>query len=450
MMMQAATTKALKNDRYLVVGLGLTGYSAARFLLSNGYQCRVFDTRDIPPYLAQLKSEFPQVAVSSQSIENALMEWADTLVVSPGISIHLGDVKQAADLGKAIIGDVELFVQLAKQPIVAITGSNGKSTVSTLAAKVIEDAGFQVGLGGNIGTPALELLDTPVDYYVLELSSYQLETTHSLRAKIAVLLNLSEDHMDRYPTYQDYIHAKLRIFENAEICISNADDELSWHDDADVRFSLRGDTEAEFHLCESAGKTSLCHRGNPFVAVDEMSLAGSHNWANSLAAMAIGQRLGVPLQTIAATLRSFAGIPHRSQLVKEINGVQWVNDSKATNVGAAIASIEGRGCPVILIAGGQSKGADMSPMVPVLKEHVRLVLLMGEDADRLEKAWQGSCPIERVNDMATAVSRASNIAEPGDCVLLAPACASFDMYEKFEARGDHFSELVNNLGDDNE
>ena len=440
--MQAATLKALKDDRYLVVGLGLTGYSAARFLLSHGYQCRVFDTRDIPPYLSQLKSEFPQVVVSSQTIDAELMQWADTLVVSPGISIHLGDIKQAAELGKSIIGDVELFVQMAEQPIIAITGSNGKSTVSTLAARIIEEAGYRVGLGGNIGTPALDLLDTPVDYYVLELSSYQLETTVSLRARIAVLLNLSEDHMDRYPTYQDYIHAKLRIYENADICISNADDELSWHADGDVRFSLRNDSAAEFHLCESSGQTFLCHNGHPCVAVDDMSLAGRHNWANSLAAMAIGDRLGISLETMAATLQSFAGIPHRSQLVKTINGVQWVNDSKATNVGAAIASIEGRGCPVILIAGGQSKGADMSPMVPVLEEHVRLVLLMGEDADRLERAWQGSCPIERVSDMVAAVERANAIAQAGDCVLLAPACASFDMYEKFEARGDHFSELV--------
>ncbi len=448
--MQTANVKALKDDRYLVVGLGLTGYSAARFLLSRGYQCRVFDTRDIPPYLSQLKSEFPQVVVSSQSIDAELMQWAETLVVSPGISIHLGDIKQAAELGKSIIGDVELFVQLAEQPIVAITGSNGKSTVSTLAAKIIEDAGYRVGLGGNIGTPALDLLDTPIDYYVLELSSYQLETTYSLRAKIAVLLNLSEDHMDRYPTYQDYIHAKLRIFDNAEICISNADDELSWHDDDDVRFSLLSNSEAEFHLCEASGKTFLCAQDKPIVAVDDMSLAGRHNWANSLAAMAIGQRLGISLQTMAGSLQSFSGIPHRSQLVKTINDVQWVNDSKATNVGAAIASIEGRGCPIILIAGGQSKGADMSPMAPVLEKHVRLVLLMGEDADRLQQAWQGSCPIERVEDMTVAVKRANAVARPGDCVLLAPACASFDMYEKFEARGDHFSELVNNLGGDHE
>ncbi len=448
--MEAITVNGLQNERYLVMGLGLTGYSAARYLLANGYQCRVHDTRDIPPYLKQLKAEFPQVVVSSNGIDADLMKWADTLVVSPGISIHLGDVKQAADLGKKIIGDIELFVQLARQPIVAITGSNGKSTVSTMIAKVIGDAGYQVGLGGNIGTPALDLLADPVDYYVLEVSSYQLETTYSLRAKVAVLLNLSEDHMDRYQNYQDYIHAKLRIYDNAEVCISNADDELSWHDDGDVRFSLQPDSDAEFRLNEISGKSWLCHNEAPWIDVDELLLGGRHNWANCLAVMAIASRLGISPGVISESLKTFGGIPHRSQLVATINNVQWVNDSKATNVGAAVASIEGRDRPIVLIAGGQSKGADMSVMIPVLRDHVRLVLLMGEDANLLEAAWQGSCTIERVDDMVMAVDRANELAHPGDCVLLAPACASFDMYEKFEARGDHFTALVHALEGDHE
>ncbi len=443
-------TKGLQNKRYLVIGLGLTGYSAARFLLTNGYQCRVHDTREIPPYLGRLKADFPQVEVFSGEIDAELMNWAEALVVSPGISIHQGDVRQAAELGKAIIGDVELFAQLADKPIVAITGTNGKSTVSTLVAEIIEAAGYRVGLGGNIGTPALDLLTTEVDYYVLELSSYQLETTDSLQATVAAILNLSEDHLDRYDSYQHYIRSKLRIYPGASYCVSNADDELSWHDDADLRFSLDTRSSAEFRLCDLEGQTWLCHDKQPLIAVDDLSLQGSHNWANCLAAMAICHCLGISHDAMVSALRSFQGIAHRSQPVATINAVNWVNDSKATNVGAAIASIEGRAEPVILIAGGQSKGADMTLMNPVLRNKVKQVFLLGEDAAILQQAWQGSCPIERVDDMAMAVNRASETAEAGDCVLLAPACASFDMYEKFEARGDHFSSLVRALGGNDE
>ena len=367
-------------------------------------------------------------------------------MVSPGISIHRGEVKQAAELGKAIIGDVELFAQLADKPVVAITGTNGKSTVSTLVAEIIRAAGYRVGLGGNIGTPALDLLNTKVDYYVLELSSYQLETTDSLQASVASILNLSEDHLDRYDSYQHYIRAKLRIYPGAKYCVSNADDELSWHDDADVRFSLDAQSPAEFKLCAVEQQTWLCHGGQALVPVSELSLQGRHNWANCLAAMAICHCLGIAHDAMLTALKSFSGIAHRSQPVATIDSVTWVNDSKATNVGAAIASIEGRSEPVILIAGGQSKGADMALMTPVLRSKVKQVFLLGEDADLMQQAWQGSCPIERVADMAEAVTRASQLAEAGDCVLLAPACASFDMYEKFEARGDHFSELVLALG----
>lgn len=429
---------------YLVVGLGVTGFSVANYLLAHGYRCRVQDTRDIPPYLSQLKSLYPQVEVKKARLDDDQIGWADVLVVSPGLSIHQAAITQASELGKAVIGDIELFAQVADKPVIAITGSNGKSTVTRLVGDMIEADGKLAGVGGNIGTAALELLDTPVDYYVLELSSYQLETTQSLRPLVATVLNLSEDHLDRYRNYADYIQAKVHIYDNADNCVSNYDDETTRHDANDIRFSLDPGAGVDFGVIDNDG-ICLAHRDEPWIRIDELKISGQHNWANSLAAMALAHVIGVSRKAIVETLRNFQGIPHRSQWVAEKNGIEWINDSKATNVGAAKASIEGRDRPVILIAGGQSKNADMGVLAQILKERVKLVLLMGEDADRLEQAWRGSTQIERVDSMKCAVARAYANAVVGDCVLLAPACASFDMYEKFEARGDDFMRNVRRL-----
>jgi len=435
---------ALQDINYLVVGLGLSGYSVARFLLGHGYRCRIQDTRDLPPYLGQLRQEFEQVDFAAQALDADLIGWADCLVVSPGLSIRESWIQQALDLGKSVVGDIELFAQLAQSPVIAITGSNGKSTVTTLVGEMIANGGKTVAVGGNIGTPALDLLAREVDYFVLELSSYQLETTHSLRPRIAVLLNLCEDHLDRYENYADYIRAKLQIYDRAELCISNADDEVTRHDAQDIRFSLDPAADASYRVIQ--GQDEQLARGDePWLDVAELGISGRHNWANALAAMAIADALGISREAIVATLKSFTGIPHRSQWIAEIGGVEWINDSKATNVGAAQASIDGRTRPVILIAGGQSKGADMSVMRETLRQKVKQVLLLGEDAERLQQAWQGATKLERVADMRAAVTRARELALAGDCVLLAPACASFDMYEKFEARGDDFARLVREL-----
>ena len=437
----------LDDVNYLVLGLGVSGYSVARYLLAHGYRCRLQDRRDIPPFLNQLKAEFAQVDFSSQAIGAELIEWADTLVVSPGISIHEAAIEQAADLGKSVIGDIELFAQLATNPVIAITGSNGKSTVTTLVGKMIAADGKEVGVGGNIGIAAMDLLEHPVDYYLLELSSYQLETTRSLKPQVAALLNLSQDHLDRYSSYADYIQAKLRIYDNASLCVSNFDDEVTRHDGRDVCFSLAPGASAEFRLLENNGLW-LARNEDPWLSVAELRISGRHNWANCLAAMAIACSLGISRSAIVTALKDFAGIPHRSQWVAEIDAVEWINDSKATNVGAARASIEGRSRPVILIAGGQSKDADLSIMTETLRQKVKLVLLMGVDADRMQQAWQQATRIERVDNMRQAVARAREEAVSGDCVLLAPACASFDMYQKFEARGDDFMRLVRGPSDD--
>jgi UDP-N-acetylmuramoylalanine--D-glutamate ligase len=438
------TSTALQDVNYLVVGLGLSGYSVARYLLGNGYRCRVQDTREIPPYLGELRAGFKNVDFRAQALDADLVAWADVLVLSPGLSLRQPEIRQASDLGKIVLGDIELFARIASKPVIAITGSNGKSTVTTMVGEMVRRDGKSAAVGGNIGIAALDLLEQNPDYFVLELSSYQLETTSSLRPRVAALLNLCEDHLDRYPGYAEYIEAKLRIYQHALHCVSNFDDQLTHHDDRDIQFSLDPEATAEFKLLHNDGYW-LAHRDEPWLRVDELRVTGRHNWSNSLAAMAIAHSAGISKAAIVAALRDFRGIAHRSQWVAEIDGVEWINDSKATNVGAAQASIEGRERPVILIAGGQSKGADVSVMVNTIRQKVRLVILMGEDADRLQQAWQEATRIERVANMHEAVQLAQSSARQGDCVLLAPACASFDMYPRFEARGDDFMQRVREL-----
>ncbi len=345
---------ALQDVNYLVVGLGVTGYSVARYLLSHGYRCRIQDTRDIPPFLQQLKSQY-KIEFRARALDSELLEWADVLVLSPGLPIRQPGIESALTMGKEVIGDIELFARLVTKPVIAITGSNGKSTVTTLVGEMIAASRRSVAVGGNIGTAALDLLESDADYYVLELSSYQLETTFSLRPAIAALLNLSEDHLDRYPDYEAYIDAKFRVYNNALQSVSNFDDPLTQHDERDLRFSLDANADVEFRLQQDNGDW-LAHGDEPWVKVDELGISGRHNWSNCLAAATIADAIGIGKVAIIKALKSYRGIAHRSQWVAEI--VEWINDSKATNVGAAIASIEGRDRPVILIAGGQSKGAD--------------------------------------------------------------------------------------------
>ena len=438
-MLGVVKTTALRDVNYLVVGLGVSGFSAARYLLGAGYRCRVQDTRDIPPYLSQLRDQFVALDFQAGALQPDLIDWADVLVVSPGISLRQAEFDLAREQDKEIIGDVELFARLVDKPVVAITGSNGKSTVTSLVGEIVKVSGIAVAVGGNLGIAALDLLEQDAELLVLELSSYQLESLKSLRPSVAALLNLSEDHLDRYDSYDDYVAAKRHIYDYADVCISNLDDPATTYSSEDVRFGFS--TDAEFHLLEDDG-IWLAHRGEAWLRVDQLKITGRHNWSNCLAAMAITQQLGISREAIVTGLKQFVGIPHRSQWVAEFGGVEWINDSKATNVGAAQASIEGRDRPVILIAGGQSKGADMSLMVNALQRKVKLVLLLGEDASLMEQAWRTATRIERVADMREAVLRARDEAVSGDCVLLAPACASFDMYEKFEARGEDFIRLV--------
>lgn len=429
-----------QDQRYLVVGLGLTGFSVARYLLQHGYDCSIQDDRTQPPYLEKLLQQFPEARIQKTELSEPLLKDIDCLIVSPGLSVRTSLMKKIAASGKRIIGDIELFAEAVDKPVLAITGSNGKSTVTSLLGEMIKADGKKVGVGGNIGVPALDLLNENVDYYVLELSSFQLETTTSLRPLVATVLNVSEDHMDRYDDLEDYQLSKKSIYQNASYCVSNKDDELTWHKHNDVQFSL-SDLSAEYSLIES-DETMLAVNRECWLPTSELKLKGRHNWANCLAAMAMANQLKLSKAAILKVLKSYAGLPHRSQWVANINGVNWINDSKATNPGAAKAAIDGFDEPVILIAGGQSKGADVTVLWESLKRHVKTVLLFGEDAGLIEQQWKGCIDIQRVEDLQHAVKLASEQAQNGDIVLLSPACASFDMYSGFAERGEHFCSLV--------
>lgn len=429
-----------QQQRYLVVGLGLTGYSVAHYLLSHGYDCVVQDDREQPPYLNKLCENFPGVQVIQQALAETHTDDVDCFVVSPGISIRSDFLKKVSQSGKRVIGDIELFAEAVDKPVLAITGSNGKSTVTRLLGDMIAADGFNVAVGGNIGVPALDLLDKNANFYVLELSSFQLETTFNLKPLVATLLNVSEDHMDRYDDLKDYQQTKLSIGTNAMHFISNSDDAATMSSINDIRFSLTDQTAPYTVVNHSVPQLAV--RGEPWVDVTELKVKGSHNWANCLAAMAMAEIAGISRTSIVSSLKEFKGLPHRSEWVASIDGVNWINDSKATNPGASQAAIEGMGAPVILIAGGQSKGADMTSLCTSLTMHVKTVLLMGQDAELISQSWSNCTDIQCVDSMDEAVKRAHTIAKEGDVVLLSPACASFDMYSGFEARGEHYCELV--------
>ncbi len=426
------------DQHYLIVGLGLSGYSAAGYLLQKGYKVTVQDDRSLPPYLNDLLDKFPQVNVICEALSEEIINKFDCLVVSPGISIR-SDLMKNAGKSKRIIGDIELFSEAVNKPVLAITGSNGKSTVTSLLGEIIKADDKKVAVGGNIGVPALELLDENVDFYVLELSSFQLETVESLKPLVATVLNISEDHLDRYDDLQDYCETKKKIFKNAKYCVSNQNDELTWNNVVDNRFSV---TSEQCEYSVSKNQQELMVQGDAWIKTSEIIIKGSHNWENCLAAIAMANIAGISKSAIIEGLKTYSGLRHRSQWVAKIDGVNWVNDSKATNPGATKATIDGLGGTIILLAGGQSKGTDMSVVCNSLKQHVKTVLLFGEDANKIQKSWKNCTTIKRVDDLKSGVKVARNIAVEGDTVLLAPACASFDMFNNFSERGEYFMSLV--------
>jgi UDP-N-acetylmuramoylalanine--D-glutamate ligase len=444
----------IASDQFrIVVGLGKSGMSLVRFLARRGLAFAVVDTRANPPELATLREQLPQVEVRCGELDVDFLCRASELLISPGLAIATPALQEAARRGVKLSGDIDLFARYAKAPIVAITGSNAKSTVTTLVGEMAAAAGKKVAVGGNLGTPALDLLDDEVELYVLELSSFQLETTDQLNAEVATCLNISEDHMDRYASLAAYHLAKHRIFRGARQVVVNRDDALSRPLVADDlpcwSFGLGKPDFKRFGLLEEGGEKCLAYQFDALLPVRELKIRGAHNQANALAALALGHAAGLPMAPMLEALKRFAGLPHRCQWVGERNGVAYYDDSKATNVGAALAAIEGLGADLagklVLLAGGDGKGADFSALARPVAQYCRAVLLLGRDAERLAAALGEGVPLIRVSSLEQAVQRAAELARPGDAVLLSPACASLDMFKNFEERGRLFAQAVEAL-----
>ena len=429
--------------RSVIVGLGRTGVSCARHLAARGHRLVVTDSRTSPPGLAELRRLVPDAATALGGFDPAVLEGADQIIVSPGVSLREPFLQQAAARGLDLIGDIELFAREAGGRVIGITGTNGKSTVTTLVGEMATAAGILVRVGGNLGEPALDLLaGPPAAMYVLELSSYQLETTHSLQLEAAAILNVTPDHLDRYLDVAEYAAAKARIFERCATAIINLDDELvvrmTRPGQRRLGFSLsRGD--ADFRLLARDGRDWLAAGSEALMPVDALRLPGRHNAANALAALAVGTACGMPRAAMTGVLARFEGLPHRSQLVAEARGVRWIDDSKGTNVGATQAAIAGLPGPLVLIAGGDGKGQDFLPLAEACRGKVRDALLIGRDAHAIGAAIAGSCAVHYSNSMEAAVASAARLAQPGDIVLLSPACASFDMFRDYAHRGDVFA-----------
>ncbi len=448
-----AIREQIRPGKALVVGLGRTGLSCARWLAARGWQVAVTDSRKAPPMLEELRRTLPDAGLFLGGFAEAAFERAELLVVSPGVPLETPQVRAARERGVPTVGDVELFAREVDRPVAAITGSNGKSTVTTLLGMMAREAGLKTAVGGNLGEPVLDLLDEAAGLYVVELSSFQLETTERLRPAVATVLNVSADHMDRYPSLEAYARTKARIFRNAEVAVVNRDDGrvTAMPRTGESLFFTLGEPDGEqtFGVRRVEGEPWLCRGREPLLPAGALRMPGLHNRANALAALAMGTALGLPLEAMTAALRRFPGLPHRTEHVATIDGVAWYNDSKGTNPGATVAALKGLASETgrtVLIAGGQGKGADFSELAPAVKAHARALVLLGEDADRIAAALEGTVPMVKVADMAEAVERAAELARPGDRVLLSPACASFDLFRGFEHRGEVFRRCVEDLG----
>jgi UDP-N-acetylmuramoylalanine--D-glutamate ligase len=435
----------------VIVGLGRTGLSCARFLHARGVPLAITDSRATPPELRNLGTLAQRVQLRLGAFDTSLLDGASQIVVSPGVSLREPLVEEAVARGIEVLGDIELFAREANAPVVAITGTNGKSTVTTLVARMAQRAGRRVRAGGNLGEPALELLETPApDCYVLELSSFQLETTSTLRTVAATVLNVTADHMDRYSSIEEYAAAKARIFERCTHAVINLDDEIvramPLAGQHVIGFSTAPARRCDYGIVADAnGRPSLARNETPLLALADMKLTGMHNAANALAALALGTAAGLPDAPMLEVLRDFAGLPHRMQWVADRRGVRWINDSKGTNVGATLAAVGGMQGPLVLIAGGDGKNQDFTPLRAACSGKVRHVVLIGRDAAQVEAAIAGVCTIEHAQTMVAAVNAAAAAARPGETVLLSPACASLDMFRDYTHRGAAFADAVRGL-----
>ena len=445
----------LTNKSVLVLGLGETGLSLARWLVAQGARVRAADSRKLPPAFATLRMELPQVEIHCGAFCDEIFSNVDLIAISPGVPLADPFVARAVARGIPVVGDIELFAQqlVANDPklttkVIAITGANGKTTVTSMVGAMCRAAGLDTAVAGNISPAALDALlqrgERQPDVWVLELSSFQLETTTSLNADAATVLNVSEDHLDRYADMDAYAAAKARIFQGTGVQVLNRDDARS------LGMGLPGRRHATFGLNEpldandwgverSGGDTWLTQGQQCVLNANELQVAGLHNVANALAALALCRAIGLPLRPLLDALRTFKGLPHRVEPVSEINGVIYYDDSKGTNVGATVAALQGLERVAVLIAGGDGKGQDFTPLHPVVAQHARAVVLIGRDADRIAAALENcGVPVVHASDMADAVRQSAALALPGDAVLLSPACASFDMFRNYTHRAEVF------------
>jgi len=436
-----------QDSKVLVVGLGATGFSVAKFLSFLSIPFAVIDSRDKPPLNDALLADYPDTPVFTGGFDAAAFDVATHLIVSPGVSLQEKSIQQALGLGANLVSDIDLFACSTDMPIVSITGSNGKSTVTTMLGAMGNASGVKTAIGGNLGTPALDLLDDTVELYAIELSSFQLERVSVLNAKVATVLNVSEDHLDRHNGVQGYAKEKQKIFAGNGVMVLNEDDEIVKKMQCDGRnvefFSVQ--KKIGFHLQKKQDEIWLMNHDEPIMRQQELPLEGLHNVANALAALAMGSAVGLNTDAMCDALRKFKGLSHRMQRVADVKGVAWINDSKATNIGACVAALQGYQDKVVLIAGGDAKGADMNDLVPMLKEKTKSVVLMGKDADRIDAAINGCVPTYKVENVKQAVQLAATLVAEGDSVLLSPACASIDQYKNYQDRGDKFTTAVMEL-----
>jgi len=434
-----------------VIGPGQSGLATAKFLTKQGLDVDVYDSSNDPALRPQLEQQLPDVALHCGGL--TVERWQDDslLVVSPGVPLSHPELAPLLKNGVRPVGDVELFAQCVQSPVIAITGSNGKSTVTTLVGEILQHAGRKVAVGGNIGKPVLELLENE-DYeiFVLELSSFQLETTWSLKPEVAVVLNIAADHMDRYSGMDDYVANKLKVYAGSKTILINADESnitpSQKSSNKQVSFSSQApDKKQDYGLSDIDGDIYLCRGDVRLIAKGDIQLSGQHNQLNVLAAWALARCVGVTDSLIKEAVIKFKGLPHRMELLCKLDGIAWINDSKGTNVGASVAAIRGLQAPVILIAGGVSKDADFTPLREAAEKKVKAVILIGRDAVKIQDAIADVVSTSHAADMSDAVTQALTLAENGDVVLLSPACASFDMYKNFEQRGDDFRRCVRSL-----
>jgi len=446
-----ALQKQMTDSHYknFIVGLGETGLSVAAYLQRQDIPFVMVDTREDPPQLNSFKHRFPQAEVCLGELSNNVFANAKQIIVSPGIDINNEFIQSAVAQGAECCGDIELFFASTQTPIVAITGANGKSTVTSLVAAMARSAGVQAYAGGNLGPPALDLLEVDdAELFVLELSSFQLESTQSLAPQVSVVLNISPDHLDRHGSVDRYARIKSQVYKHANVSVVNRSDEFVSKMKISgmmISFGLDHPEDGHFGLIHDDGCPFLAQGENSLLATSAIALQGESGILNSLAALAIGKALSLPLVGMLNTLKTFKGLPHRFSFVGEAQGISWFNDSKGTNIGASISSLRGLKDNVILLAGGVFKGGDLRLLHDAVAKHAKHVILFGQDAKLFELAFRGAASIHLANSIRDAVAVASELALAGDKVLLSPACASFDMYENYMLRGEDFERCVKEL-----